>query len=154
MLVMGFSHLLKARTYGIPEQFVRQEDGERLVANQITGTPDGVAESQRLLLTDVSYVAGRKAAAVKCGKQVVLGTFGKRRFKLEGDVEMIFNRPFAATRHKYHLFDAGCAGFFNRILNQGLVHNRKHFFRHSLCGGQKAGAQTCDWKDGFADSTH
>ena len=47
---------------------------------------------------------------------------------------------FAAARDKDHVAHTGRIGFFDRVLNQRLVHHRQHLFGRGFGGGQKARA--------------
>ena len=40
---------------------------------------------------------------------------------------MIFNRTFSDCRYKNDFFDTACDRFFNNVLNDWFVDNRKHF---------------------------
>ncbi len=64
---------------------------------------------------------------------------------------MVFHAALGAPRHEDHLADAGSVSFFDRVLDERFVHHRQHLLGAGLGGGQKAGAQTCDGKDGFAN---
>ena len=50
-----------------------------------------------------------------------------RRFELEGDVEIIDQRRFAAPGDEDHLLDPGLARLVDRILDQRPVDDRDHF---------------------------
>src|SRR5207237_7564249 len=77
-----------------------------------------------------------------------------RRFQLEGRVEMILERAFAAAGDEDHLLDPGLARLLYRILDERLVDDRKHLLRHRLGGGQDARPQAGDGEDGLADGLH
>ena len=52
------------------------------------------------------------------------------------------------------MLDAGRARLVDHMLDHGPVDDRQHLLRHRLGGGQKAGAETGDGEDGFADALH
>ena len=64
---------------------------------------------------------------------------------------MILDNGFPAPGDKYKLFNPGVARFFHRILDQRLVHDRKHFLRHGLCRRQKSCSEAADGEYGFAN---
>ena len=76
---------------------------------------------------------------------------GQRGVELEHAVEMILNRALVAAGHEDEMLDAGFLGLVDDILDQGLVDDGQHLFRHRLGGGQDAGAETGDREDGFAN---
>jgi hypothetical protein len=47
---IGCDHALKT-AWLIDEQFIGKKDGERFIANEVPGTPDGVTQSERVLLS-------------------------------------------------------------------------------------------------------
>ena len=79
-----------------------------------------------------------------------LAAFAQGGFQFVGDVEMFDQRGLAAAGDHAELLDAGGARFFDRILDQRLVDDGQHFLGRRLGGGQEAGAQAGDGKDGFA----
>src|SRR5690348_4096167 len=66
-------------------------------------------------------------------------------------VEMVLDHMLAATRNEDELLNTGFAGFFDCILNHGLVHHRQHFLRDSLGGRKEAGSHARNGKNSFAD---
>ena len=56
-LAGGLDHLLEAAR-GVQHQFVGQHDRERLVADDVAGTPHRVAEAERRLLAGETHGAG------------------------------------------------------------------------------------------------
>ena len=75
-------------------------------------------------------------------------------FEFERFIKVVFDATFAATRHKNHFGDAGFNSFFDRILNQGFIHDAQHFLRTCFGSWQKAGAKASDRKYGFFDVIH
>src|SRR5271166_1295598 len=63
---------------------------------------------------------------------------------------MLHKGCLAAAGNHTELLDAGGAGFFHRILDQWLVHDREHFLRYGLGGGQESGSQTGHGENSFA----
>ena len=85
----------------------------------------------------------------------VLALGFQRALQIVVDVEMVFQRAFAAAGDENELLDAGRARFVDRVLDQRAVDQRQHFLRHRLGRRQKARAETGDGKYGFADgATH
>ena len=65
---------------------------------------------------------------------------------------MVFNGALAAAGHKDHVANTSLIGFFDGVLDQGLVHHGQHLFGRGFGGRQKAGAQTRNGKHGFANA--
>src|SRR5665213_1893498 len=74
-------------------------------------------------------------------EQVHLILRGQLSFKFIGLIEMIFDRPFVAARNENHIPDACHCGFFNGILDEGLINDRHHFLRTCLGRRQKSSSQ-------------
>ncbi len=72
-------------------------------------------------------------------------------FKLVSGVEMVFDGPLAAARHKDHVAHTRRISLFHRVLNQRFVHYGQHFFGRGFGGRQKTSAQTRHREDGFAN---
>src|SRR3977135_3646065 len=64
---------------------------------------------------------------------------------------MILDHALVAAGDEDEMFDAGFPCLIDHILDQRLVDDGQHFLRHCLGGGQDAGAETGDRKNGFAD---
>ena len=71
--------------------------------------------------------------------------------QLEHPVEVVLDHALVAARDEHEMLDAGLPGLVDHVLNERLVDDGQHFLRHRLGGGQDAGAETGDRKDGFAD---
>ena len=52
-------------------------------------------------------------------------------------VEVVFHGAFAAPGDDDDVLDAGCDGFFNAVLDDGLVNKSQHLFGNDLGGGEK-----------------
>ena len=82
-------------------------------------------------------------------QQFGLAGFFQFLFKLIGLVEIIGNGMLVAVGDEHQGIDAGLDGFIDRILDQRLIDNRKHFLGHRLGGWQKPGAEPGDRKYRF-----
>jgi hypothetical protein len=65
---------------------------------------------------------------------------------------MILNRILAAAGHENDVPDAGSHGFFDAILNDGLVDERQHFLGLCFGCGQEASAEARRRKDCLSNS--
>jgi hypothetical protein len=70
-------------------------------------------------------------------------------FKLISRIKVVFNGTLGATGYKNHVTNACFIGFFNGILNEGLVHHGQHLFRLCLGGGQEARSKTSHGENRF-----
>ena len=71
-------------------------------------------------------------------------------FQLDGSVEMVLDRAFAPPGDDDNVFDSGSDRFFYRILNQGFVNERQHFFGRRFRRGEEASTKACGGNHGFA----
>ena len=83
---------------------------------------------------------------------LLLAALVERGFELELAVEMILDHALVAPGDENEMLDAGLARLVHDVLDQRPVDHGQHFLRHGLGGGQEAGAETGDGKDGFADA--
>ena len=81
----------------------------------------------------------------------VLSRWVSSEFELIGVIEMVLDDVLAAAGDKDELLDPGFHRLLDRILDDGLVHDRQHFLRDGLGGGQEARSHAGDGQDGFAD---
>ena len=146
--VVGIDHLLHAAR-GTDHQFVRQEDGERLVPDDGPRAPDGMAQAVGHLLAHGHKVARGQPGRLQHVEQVLLAF--QRAFQLIGRVEMVDQRRLAAPGDEDHLLDPRLARFVHGILDQRPVDHRHHFLGDGLGGGQEAGAAPGNGKHGLAD---
>src|SRR3989338_1543133 len=75
----------------------------------------------------------------------------QKKFQLSGMVKMILNSALDPAGNKYDFLYSGINSFLNQILNNRLIHNRKHFFWLGFGGRKKAGAETSYRDDDFFD---
>ena len=147
--VEGFDHLLHAGDGGV-DDVVGEEDGEGLVADDLFGHEDGVAEAEGFGLAGVGDAGefGDGAGDFEEGGFVFCGEGG---FEFGAAVEVVFHGGFAAAGDDDDLVAAGGYGLFDAVLDEGLVDEAEHLFGHGLGGGEEAGAQACGGEDCFAD---
>src|SRR5579883_217711 len=143
-------HLCEA-SRRMKHEFVRQHHGERLIADDIARTPDRVTKPQRRLLACKADGAGFRLVAGQNFHLCFLAARLKRGVKFVHAIEMILDHALVAAGDKDEMLDAGFPGLVEHILDQRLVDDGEHLLGHRLGGGQHAGAETGDGKDGFAD---
>ena len=88
------------------DHVVGQDDGERLVADQLLGAEHRMAQAERLLLAHVADARHRRDAARDL-QQLLLAAALERGVQLEADVEVVFHRALAAPGHDDDVLDAG-----------------------------------------------
>ena len=143
-------HLLHDRR-AAHHQVVGQQHGKGLTRDQFLGAQHRMAQAQRAGLAHIGaqHVVGRNAT--RHLKQGGLARHLQLGLQLIGRVEMVFHAALGAAGDENHLANAGRIGLFHRVLDEWLVHHRQHLLGTGLGGGQKAGAQARDGKDGFAN---
>ena len=134
-------HLLQHRRLA-HHQVVGQQHREGLVAHQALAAQHRVTQAQglRLAHVDALHVVGLDAAHHV--EQVLLVRLLQGVLELEGHVEVVFDRALVAAGDEDHLAHAGGVGFFDRVLDQRLVHHRQHLLGLGLGGRQEARAET------------
>ena len=106
----------------------------------------------RLFLTDI--VKFNVRGLLDFLQNVELSFLLQRVLELEGDVEVILDRPFPFAGNDDDVLDAGCDRFFHDILNGRLIQDRKHFFRHCFGCGQKSCTESSRWNNRFSHFFH
>ena len=132
------------------DHVVAEDDGERLVADQLARDQHGVAEAERLALPDVREVDHVRDLADLL-ELLALAARLEKRLELHRDVEVILDRVLAAAGDEDDVVDARRDRFLDAVLNDRLVDERQHFLRLRLGGGQEARAEAGGGEDGFAD---
>jgi hypothetical protein len=147
--VESFDHLLHAGDGGV-DDVVGQEDGERLVADDLFCLKDGVAEPERFGLAGVGNAGefGDSARDFEEGGFIFCGEGG---FKFGTAIEVVFHGGFAAAGDDDDLVAAGGYCLFDTVLDERLVDEAEHLLGHGLGGGKEAGAHACGRKDGLTD---
>src|SRR5579872_3816143 len=98
-------------------------------------------QTERFLLPDIGDVDHVRDVAYYL-QQVLLAFGFEGLLQLEADVKMILDRCFAAARDDDDVLNAGMDGFLDAVLDERLVHQRKHLFRLRLGGRKKASAES------------
>ena len=110
-----------------------------------------MSQTERLALAHVREVDQVRDLA-DLGEHLVLAARFEERLQFHRDVEVILDGVFATASDQQDVVYARRQGFFDSVLDDGLVHQRQHLFRLRLGGWQKSGAQPGGRKDGFTDS--
>ncbi len=129
---------------------VRQQDGERIVADEGARAPDGVAKPQRHLLAHGDHGAGLDLGRAQQFQRIGLAALAQRGLQLEGDVEMLDQGGLAAPGHQAELLDPGRARLLDRVLDEWLVDHRQHFLGDGLGGRQESRAEARNGQHGLA----
>ena len=132
------------------DHVVAEDDGERLVADQLARDEHGVAEAERLALAHVGEVDQVRDLA-DLVELLALAARLEKRLELDRDVEVILDRVLAAAGDEDDVVDAGRDRFLDAVLNDRLVDERQHFLGLRLGGRKKAGAEAGGGEDGFAN---
>ena len=149
-LVVDVDHLREAAGLAAHDH-VGEEHGEGLVADELAGAPDGVAEAERRLLAGEAHLAGRRQVAGELLERRLAAALAQRRLELDLDVEMVLDDRLVAAGDQDEMLDAGLARLVDDILDQRPVDDRQHLLRHRLGRRQEAGAEAGDREDGLAD---
>ena len=135
-------------------QHVGQQQRERLVADDFARAPHRMAEAERRLLAGEADGAGFRQGLRQQLQFRRLAALDQGHFELELAVEMVLDDALVAAGDEDEMLDAGLARLVDHVLDQRPVDDRQHFLRHGLGGGQEAGSEAGDGKDGFADAGH
>ncbi len=149
-LAMGIDHLFQAARMG-EDQVVGEQDGERLVGQEVAGAPHRVAEPHRHLLAGVGDVARRGHPVENRTQGLGLAAFEQHVLQLDAVIEMVLDRALGAAGDEDELLDAGVDRLLDGILNQWLVDDGQHFLRHRLGRREEAGTEAGDRKHRLAN---
>ena len=149
-LLVDVDQLADRRPVG-DDDIVREEHRERLVADQVLGHEDRVAEAQLLLLPDVGDL-GEVADVADLAELLDLPLLLEEALELERQVEVILDRPLLAGGDDDHLLDAGGDRLFDRVLDDRLVDEGQHLLGLCLRRGQEPGAPAGRREHRFSDA--
>jgi len=114
-------------------------------------TPYVVTETERNLLAGEARRTGLRQDMREQRQFGILVALAQHLLEFELNIEIVFDHTFATAGHEYEMFDAGFRRFIDHILDDRLVDDRQHFFWHSLCGRQEAGAEARNREDCFTN---
>ncbi len=123
---------------------------ERFVADEFARPQHGVPQAQRFLLPHIGDIDHVRDGAYG-GQQILLVARFEQVLQLEAHIEMIFDRGLAAAGDDDDVLDSGMNCFLHSVLDQRLIHQREHFLRLGLGGGEETGAKPRGRKDGLAN---
>ena len=136
-----------------PDDVVGQEDGERLLTDEVPGHEHGVAQPQRLLLVDVGDVHHVRDLAHHL-QLLGLAPVLEVVLQLEGDVEVIDDGALVATGDDDDLVDPGGDRLLDSVLDDRLVDHGQHLLGLRLGGGKEASSQPGSREDRLPDRAH
>src|SRR5206468_1265597 len=99
-------------------------------SNKVAGAPYRMAKAERSLLSGIRDLTGGREPSSDFGEQLSFASLSQRGLELETDIEIIFKCALRASGHKKELLDPRRLGFLNRVVDQRLVDDRQHLFRH------------------------
>ena len=130
---------------------IRQQDRERLVADDLARAPDGVAKAERRLLAGEAGRAGRREIGHQRGIFGLLAPADQRVFEFISRIEVILDDRLVAAGHENEMLDPRLARFIDHMLKNGPVDDGQHLLRDRLGRRQKPRAETGDGQHGFTD---
>ena len=102
------------------DHVVAQDDGKRLLADELPRREHRVAEAERLALAHVGEVDHVRDLADFLELRPLAARFDER-LELDRHIEVIFDRVLAAAGHENDVIGAGGDRFFDAVLNDRLV---------------------------------
>ena len=148
-LGIDISQLFQGAWLGIHDH-IGQQDRERLIADDVAGAPDGVAQTQRLHLAGEAHLAGRRQLGDHGLEDVGLALGQQLGFQLDLVVEIVLDRALGPPGDEDDMLDSGLPGFLDDVAEDGPVDDVQQFLGRGLGAGQDAGAQTGDGQDSLA----
>ena len=142
--------LADARPVG-HDHVVGQDDRERLVADEVLGHQDGVAEPELLLLPHVRHL-GEVADRPDLPEHLDVALLLEQVLELVGEVEVILDRPLLAGGDDDDLLDPGRHGLLDRVLDDRLVDEGQHLLGLGLGGREETGPPACGGEDSLANA--
>ena len=129
---------------------IGQQDGERLVADNVTGAPDGVTEAERLHLAGEAHLAGACQFGVHHLQDIGLALGQQLGFQLDLVIEIVLDGALGAPGHEDDMLNPGLTGFLDDIAEDRPVDDVQQLLGRGLGAGQDACAQTGDRQNGLA----
>src|SRR6185503_8734068 len=130
---------------------IGQDHREWLVADEVLGHQDGVAETQLLLLPHVGDL-GEIADMADLPEHLDVALLLEQVLELVGEVEVILDRPLLAGGDDDHLLDARGDGLFDGVLDDRFVDQRQHLLGLRLGRWQEPRTPAGGREDGFSDA--
>src|SRR5258708_6505943 len=152
-LLVGIEHLREAAALGL-HQHIRQQQGERFIADDFARAPHRMSESKRLLLAGETGLAGARQVARQEFEIRAAIALRQGQFEFELAVEVVLDDALVAAGGEDEMLDASLTGLVDHMLDQRTVDHRQHFLRHGFGGGQKTRTEAGDRQDGFANGLH
>ena len=115
----------------------RQDDREWLVADDLLGHEDRMAQPELLLLADVRHL-GQVRDVPDLAEHLDVALLLEQVLQLVGGVEVVLDRALLAGGDDDHLLDAGGDRLLDGVLDHRLVDERQHLLRLRL--GRRAGS--------------
>ena len=94
-----------------------------------------MAQPQRLCLPGQEQRSFGQGGGFDFFDQVSLATRLQSRHQFGLVIKMLFQHFLGPASDENEFFDPGVAGFVNRVLDQGAIHQRQHFLGHHLGRG-------------------
>src|SRR5262245_63752739 len=132
-------------------QNVRQQQGKSLLADDVAGAPDGMAEPQRGLLAGEARLSRPGEFSAQRRQLGDLATLLERPFQFVLAVEVIFDGALVAAGNENKMLDAGAACLVDDVLNERPVDDGQHLLRHGLAGWQEPGSKPGHREYGLTD---
>ena len=150
--VVGLGGLDKLLENGLlaEHDIVAEEHRERLVADEALRAPYGVAETLRLLLAQEEHVRHVRDCADGRGL-VALAVMDQALLKVGRVVEIVLDGVLAAVGDYEYLLNARGHRLLDDVLNDRLIHQRKHFLRDALGVREQARTKTGGGDYRFSD---
>ena len=132
------------------DENVAEEDGERLVPDEVARDKNGVAEAERLLLARVADL-NHVADTADHFRLVFLAALFEEALEHRSVVEMIFDGVLSFAGDDDDVLDAGGDALFSDVLDLRLVHDGEHFFGLRLGSGKKTRTEARGGEDSLAN---
>ena len=144
------SHLPQRAAAAMPDQIVRKDDTERLVADDRTRAEHCVSQSKCFGLgyEDRADVRGQRALDQR--QQFVLALLFQLRLELVGLVEIVSDGVLVAVGDENERVRASFDGLVDRVLDQRAIEDRKHLLGNHLGRREESRAQSGDRENHLA----
>ncbi len=126
---------------------VGQDDGEGLVADDVAGAPNGVAQALGLHLAGEAHLAGLGQLGVHDLQDLGLALGQELGLKLDLVVEIILDRLFGAAGDEDDVLDPRLARLFHDVGEDRSVDDVQQLLGRGLGAGQNPRAETGHGQD-------
>ena len=151
--LVEIGHLLQRALATVPDQVIRQQHGERLVADHCPGAQHRMAQAQRFGLGHEHRTHALGQHVADHFQLFLLAGALELLLQLVSLVEIVRDRVLVAVGDEHQGVAPGLDRLIDGVLDQRAIDDRQHLLGNGLGGRQEARTETCDRKNRLANAS-